>query len=498
AIKTRNCSFPAGITSFGDREPYTRQNVLTFGGCFFVCGSGRQPIQRDKTANDNYYLLTLAAIAKEIEARGVPRECGVTIAAGLPLTSYGREKPAFRKYLLRNGGQLIEFGYEGKKYRITIEDVLLFPQGFTALMTQPDLLADEPSMLLLDIGGWTVDLMRIDNGRPIIDTCHSLEFGMIRCIDEVRERVRQNTGLSLTDAQIEQVLAGCPCSLEESVRSLIREQGRLYTERLLSAVLEAGFDYHALPVVVVMMGGGASVVSRHVRPVRLSASASISLRETARDLESPAGAFIAERPVNSLCRTVTLLDDRVNAQGYLLSNVCVATSFYQRSANHVFFIYFSICETYCTLSTAPQRRNQQSGGLLVSPRESPRGMRRSAGPDGGSLTESVGLLFCCYSPGRRVGASSGTRTARARRPLRRAKRLLRSYAGVCLQGLVIALACIIFSALSTLSTSAPAVDAGSSAITAVWSYVGTLAFNLLVLVGAVKGCDRIVKEIMGL
>ena len=284
AIKTRNCSFPAGITPFGDREPYTRQNVLTFGGCFFVCGSGRQPIQRDKTANDNYYLLTLAAIAKEIEARGAPRECSVTIAAGLPLTSYGREKPAFRKYLLRNAGQPTEFAYEGKKYRITIEDVVLFPQGFTALMTQPDLLTDEPSMLLLDIGGWTVDLMRIDNGRPIISTCHSLEFGMIRCIDGVRERVRQNTGLSLTDAQIEQVLVGRPCSLEETVRSLIREQGRLYTERLLSAVLEAGFDYHALPVV--MMGGGASVVSRHIRPT------------------------------DGLCRTVTLLDDRINAQGY--------------------------------------------------------------------------------------------------------------------------------------------------------------------------------------
>ena len=115
AIKTRNCSFPAGITPFGDREPYTRQNVLTFGGCFFVCGSGRQPIQRDKTANDNYYLLTLAAIAKEIEARGAPRECSVTIAAGLPLTSYGREKPAFRKYLLRNAGQPTEFGYEGRE-----------------------------------------------------------------------------------------------------------------------------------------------------------------------------------------------------------------------------------------------------------------------------------------------------------------------------------------------------------------------------------------------
>ena len=79
-------------------------------------------------------------------------------------------------------------------------------------MTQPDLLVDKPSLLLLDIGGWTVDLMCIDNGRPIIGTCHSLEYGMIRCIDEVRERVRQNTGLSLTDARIEQVLAGRPCS----------------------------------------------------------------------------------------------------------------------------------------------------------------------------------------------------------------------------------------------------------------------------------------------
>ena len=75
------------------------------------------------------------------------------------------------------------------------------------------------------------------------------------------------------------------------------------------------------------------------------------------------------------------------------------------------------------------------------------------------------------------------------------KNFLRSYAGVCLQGVVIALACIIFSALAT---SAPTVDHNASAITAVWSYVGTLAFNLLVLVGAVKGCDRIVKEIMGL
>ena len=75
------------------------------------------------------------------------------------------------------------------------------------------------------------------------------------------------------------------------------------------------------------------------------------------------------------------------------------------------------------------------------------------------------------------------------------KNFLRSYAGVCLEGAVIALACIIF---SVMAASPPAVDTGVSAVTAVWSYVGELIFNLLVLVGAVRMSDRIVKELMGL
>ena len=75
------------------------------------------------------------------------------------------------------------------------------------------------------------------------------------------------------------------------------------------------------------------------------------------------------------------------------------------------------------------------------------------------------------------------------------KNFIRSYARVCLQGLVIALSCVIFSALAA---SPPSVDTSASVVTAVWTYVAELTFNLLVLVGAIKGCDRIVKEIMGL
>ena len=112
AIKTAHCSSPAGLTSYGEHEPYTRQGLLEFGGCFFVCGSGQQPIQRDKTANDNYYLLTLAAIAKEIRQRGLPLKCSVRIAAGLPLNSFGSDKPRFRDYLLRSN-QPVNYKFEG-------------------------------------------------------------------------------------------------------------------------------------------------------------------------------------------------------------------------------------------------------------------------------------------------------------------------------------------------------------------------------------------------
>ena len=65
AIKTKQVCFPTGLMRY-TYEPYTMQNVLQYGGAYYVCGTGRQTLVKDKTANDNYYLLTMAAIAQEI------------------------------------------------------------------------------------------------------------------------------------------------------------------------------------------------------------------------------------------------------------------------------------------------------------------------------------------------------------------------------------------------------------------------------------------------
>ena len=72
---------------------------------------------------------------------------------------------------------------------------------------------------------------------------------------------------------------------------------------------------------------------------------------------------------------------------------------------------------------------------------------------------------------------------------------IKSYAGVCLEGAIIILSCVIFSAFAS---SAPAIDTSASAVSMIWSYIGELIFNMLVLVGTIKMSDRIVKEMMGL
>ena len=72
----------------------------------------------------------------------------------------------------------------------------------------------------------------------------------------------------------------------------MNQQGRKYTEHLLSATMEAGFDLHAIPAV--LLGGGASVVSRHLSPK------------------------------DGLCKTIFLLDDKVNAVGFERASAAVS------------------------------------------------------------------------------------------------------------------------------------------------------------------------------
>ena len=67
------------------------------------------------------------------------------------------------------------------------------------------------------------------------------------------------------------------------------------------------------------------------------------------------------------------------------------------------------------------------------------------------------------------------------------KTFIKSYVGVCLEGAVIVLAC----------ASTPNIDTSITTVTMIWKYIGEVIFNMLILVGIIKGADRIVKEMLG-
>ncbi len=266
-IKTLNHIFTTGITEY-EKEPYTMQNVIKYNGKYYVCGSGRQSLVRDKTQNDSYYILTLAAIAKEMTSRNAGTKANIILAAGLPLTSFGRDKDKFTKYLKRSSFQPVKFEFEEQEFKITITDVMMYPQGYLAVIDYLEKLKSEPSVIVCDVGSWTVDVMRLDNGRPNAATCRSLELGIIRMIDEILEQIRRSTGLSVTAAQVEQVLKNQPCSLNEKVNEIIIEQGKAYVNKLFHTLLESGFDAAAVPII--FLGGGASLVKQSIGKNRIS------------------------------------------------------------------------------------------------------------------------------------------------------------------------------------------------------------------------------------
>ena len=281
AMKTAHFSFPTGLVAY-EHEPYTLNDVLEYVGKYYVVGSGRQPIQKNKTQTEDYYLLTLAAIAKELAYRNAGTAADIHLAAGLPLTSFGRDKKAFQDYLCR-GGKPVSFRYEGQDYAVTISKVSLFPQGYAAVLTQNGLL-DEPSVIVADIGGWTVDLMRLDDRIPNAATCRSMELGMIRCLDEISEQIRRSLGLSMTAAQIESVLRADASRMDEDAKKIIRQEAEHHTKHLLSAIAESGLDVRAMPAV--FLGGGAALLKQYVSAA------------------------------DGLCRPIILDDVSLNAKGY--------------------------------------------------------------------------------------------------------------------------------------------------------------------------------------
>ena len=137
-IKTASTVTPTGITAY-TTEPTFGGNILFYDGMYYRIGENHKPFIADKSKDNDFYLFTLMAVARELSQQGIS-EAEVHIAAGLPLTWVKTQREDFRSYITRNND--VRFVYKDKPYHIEIAGCLVYPQGYTCLLYTSDA-ADE-------------------------------------------------------------------------------------------------------------------------------------------------------------------------------------------------------------------------------------------------------------------------------------------------------------------------------------------------------------------
>lgn len=260
-IKTVHCNpFVSGL-----KQSVTRpfgQNVLRYQNTYYTLSTERIPYRKDKTEDDRFFILTLFALAGEIEARGAysSEVQRIQLAVGLPPAHFGAQVERFTQYFRQRG--VIEFEMQGKPYSIYIEDAACFPQAYAAAATMLHTLVEEPKAVILDIGGFTADYLLMKNGEIDLTSCDSLENGVILLYNKVRSKVNSELDLLLDEGDVDAILMGKKTQYPDAAIRLTEQMTQEFINDLFSTLRERMLDLQYCKVVFV--GGGAILLKRQI------------------------------------------------------------------------------------------------------------------------------------------------------------------------------------------------------------------------------------------
>ena len=251
-MKSSNEIFISGIKEI-TTEPALYDNVLEYKGKYYKIGGKRLEVKKTKVEDENYYLLTLAAIAKELERKGL-RSANVFLAVGLPLTRFGAEKQGFIDYLSKN--RQVTFRFEKRTYNITIFRVSVFPQCYAAVTEQ---ISDYiRKRVVVDIGSWTIDIMPIEDKSPDESRCRTVNEGLLTCMRTIKDEcIRQLNG-SIEESDIKQVMMYGKSEIDSRYYAIIESEIKRFVTEISNKLIEYGYNLETTPITFV--GGGATVM----------------------------------------------------------------------------------------------------------------------------------------------------------------------------------------------------------------------------------------------
>ena len=198
-------------------------------------------------------MLTLAAIARELDGKCMNRAT-VHIAAGLPLTWVATQKEDFQKYLLQN--ESVDFTFRNKDYHVEFAGADIYPQGFAAAFYR---LQDFKGInMLVDIGNGTMNIMYINNSRPLEKKCFTEKYGTHQCVLAVRESLLKELGTVVDDLVIEQVIRTGTADIGEKYLTVIRKAAGDYTKEIFHKLRER--EYNPALMRLYVVGGGGCMI----------------------------------------------------------------------------------------------------------------------------------------------------------------------------------------------------------------------------------------------
>ena len=237
--------FTSGLIQ-GD-TPGFGTDCLAYQGKYYTLTDQRIPYRRDKTEDERFFILTLFAIAYEIEAMGRYSDTlmRIQLAVGLPPAHFGVQAKRFINYF--DGRGAISFQFRGKPYAVYIENTACFPQSFSAAVATVKNLTASPKVLVVDIGGFTADYV---------------ENGVILLYNRVRARANAELDVLLDESEIDCILRGEHRDVAPEVVELVEKEAQEFVNDLLSGLRERMLELKSGRVI--FLGGGASLLRRQI------------------------------------------------------------------------------------------------------------------------------------------------------------------------------------------------------------------------------------------
>ena len=253
-MKTAHRVFRTGVECMED-EPIVSKNFVKYKDKFYVIGESHLVYQGNKTDSEDFYILTLAALAEELKFRGL-HEANVTLAVGLPLAWMKRQGTDFRRYLMKE--QELHFEFRKERYHVHLCGVEIFPQGFAAVVNLGAMLGMN---MLADIGNGTMNVMQIIDNKPLKKSLVTDKFGAGICMKEIQKEVSKESGEDIPEMLIEPLLRKGLQGRTDNIAKKVEYIAKKYTENIRKRLTDYGYKEELVHLYVI--GGGGCLLQNY-------------------------------------------------------------------------------------------------------------------------------------------------------------------------------------------------------------------------------------------